>query len=712
MQRFIIFILVLSYIIRGQMLFGQYESMNQYFEKIILKVDTSEYSFSEDTVSYKNKKRTFFYFNNEAEVCEIFMTPHDSLNIDSIQLIPSGDYQFIDSLLLVNNDYYRFKVRFRNLFETDFLKFSFLIKKANDSIPHLRNLPLFPYTKPTVQFRPITKELYIGEEKIFELLTDNPQNVQVQQQWTNNKPIDYRISHKFNQLRLHLLPNKLGKQQVNIELLTKRPFLDKNKKLKNELTPINETFEVKRSRLRYLNIDKNEVTLDEDARKQGIEIQIDDNRLLKKQKTYRVEAQENAGGTLIAEIFTRSDLSNNKVLCWLRPYNYHKKSQGYLYIKDGDQPIFITNFNITPKTTIDKISILHEGKEWTNNLVVNPGETIEMRIEGKGLHKSKFHFEDIYDVSEDTMLRTETILMYKFKVPLDIARSQINLYNHGEKTGHNLQVKEYKVPKEFDFIYLAYGTRRRKLSYINKPILYEGTIKDVTFSFLDNHIDSENKLYGKQHINIKMRITDKNNDLIEMRSIEDIVVCPGERSPRYDFYKRKNCQQNDINLNEKVNRKIYDLEEWSKIELVISHDKDEYGGNGYTKKVEIILKRKYNFDIDVSFPAGLLIKKSGESGYGNFGGISMAMIAQFSFYHPDKIAKYRPYKVGAGFLALNAFNFSENVEDRDIGAVILGSIYPTSKDTKLSFPLYLGGGFFLDQSKWFFLIGPGIRVKL
>jgi hypothetical protein len=88
------------------------------------------------------------------------------------------------------------------------------------------------------------------------------------------------------------------------------------------------------------------------------------------------------------------------------------------------------------------------------------------------------------------------------------------------------------------------------------------------------------------------------------------------------------------------------------------------------------------------------------------------MIAQFSFYHHEKFAKYRPYKIGAGFLALNAFNFSDNADNRDVGLVILGSLYPTTRDVKLTFPLYVGGGYLLKDQKWFFLIGPGIRVKL
>ena len=168
-----------------------------------------------------------------------------------------------------------------------------------------------------------------------------------------------------------------------------------------------------------------------------------------------------------------------------------------------------------------------------------------------------------------------------------------------------------------------------------------------------------------------------------------------------------------------LSKKTYDLDEWSKISLNIQDNPDKYGDEGYQRDVDIILKRKYSFDVEVSFPAGLItISKqtsgadSGKIGFGSLSGISMAMIAQFSFYNPNKIAKYRPYKIGAGFLAFNAFNFSDKADNRDVGIVVLGSIYPTTKDVKLSFPLYVGGGYFLKDQKWFFLVGPGIRVTL
>jgi len=68
-------------------------------------------------------------------------------------------------------------------------------------------------------------------------------------------------------------------------------------------------------------------------------------------------------------------------------------------------------------------------------------------------------------------------------------------------------------------------------------------------------------------------------------------------------------------------------------------------------------------------------------------------------------------KLGFGFIALNAFNFSSQNINRDMSLVALVSLYPTTKDRKLNFPLYMGGGYFLSENKFFFLVGPGIQVS-
>jgi hypothetical protein len=529
------------------------------------------------------------------------------------------------------------------------------------------------------------------------------------------KDIDYRVTEQNGVLRLHLLPVTLGRKTVHIQLQANKPYLDPGKKLNYNLPVIEKIFEVKGSRLKFLSLDAKEVTLDENARQKGVEVTMENHWSLATQKTYRIEDQEAPGGALIGEIFIRKALTNNRVLCWLRPFNYHRISEGYLYIKDGDEARYITNFSITPKTTIRSISIMHEGGDWTTNLSVSPGETINLKIDGEGLHKARFHFDDLTDITSDSTLRTEETAVYKLKVPVAIKRKKINIYNRAVYTNYSLNVKEFQRARPFDFVTLNYGFEPTKVStLVEGPIFYNHTIRDVVFSFNPNLIDSDAKLYGRQYLDFDIRITNSRNELVDQRTIEDILICPGDNSPRAAFYADKQCFTGNLSLNNYIGRKTYDLEDWTRIVITIRHDKEKHGDEALTKKIEIVLRKKSRFDIDVSFPAGLLVKKQGENGYGDFGGISMAMIAQFSFYHPEKIARFRPYKIGAGFLAFNAFNFTNNVNvDRNVGVVILGSISPTTRDVKLTFPLYLGGGYFLGKDQpWFYLLGPGIRVRI
>jgi hypothetical protein len=182
---------------------------------------------------------------------------------------------------------------------------------------------------------------------------------------------------------------------------------------------------------------------------------------------------------------------------------------------------------------------------------------------------------------------------------------------------------------------------------------------------------------------------------------------------RAAFYQDKLCQVGNLSLNNLLNsRKTYDLDDWSTLIITIRHNQAQYQEPGFSQKLELVLKRRIKFDIDVSFPGGLLTKYKDEPSYTSFGGISLAMLGQLSFYHPEKINRLRPYKIGAGFVALNAFDLSKSGGNRDLGIVVLGSVYPTRREAKLTFPLYLGGGYLLSNRKPFFLLGPGIGVRL
>lgn len=684
---------------------GQKTVRESSIHDVKLFVDTTEYRWSRDRI-YKNKREVLpFQYDDEDEVMEVYVSFDENSTFSDVLLIPSADFFLIDSLLIFR-DYIHFKVRFNDLTKSGFLNFTFKVSR-DSAHSEIVEVPLYPYTNTYVNFYPESDELYIGEEKVFELTTNNVENIQVDNRWTEGLPINYRISKEGPNLFLHLLPNETGKQQINVPFTVKKPFKEDGI-LKFDLPPVQHHFTIKTGRLAFLQFDVQEVT-PKDDKTEPIEIQIDNSRLLKLNKTYRIEDQEDAGGPLIAELYTKARLNNDKVLCLLRPYAFHRKSEGYLYIKDGDHSEFVTNLDITPKTTIQAIYIQREGKDWQKTDVIKPGETINVKLEGEGMHKARFSFPGTDNLEYDSLIKNENISLFKVKVPLNISTHKIEIFNHNQSTGQALRIEEFARPRAFDYINLDFGQATFNLADVDKPIYYGETITDLVFDFDRSKIDEGNELYGKQYLTIKVRISNKSGNLIELYQFDDVVVCPNESSPRFLHYDDKDCRGEDINLNNYLSKKTSELEEWSRIELEISNNKDKYGGQGKTKKVLIYLKRDYNFDIEVSFPTGLLILKEGTSGFDNFSTVSFAMIAQLSFYQPGKIAKYRPYKIGAGFIAFNAFDFSSS-SDRDVGLVVLGSLYPVSSSNKLSFPLYAGGGFLMGEKKFFFLIGPGIRV--
>ena len=687
--------------------FSQFLNIN-YIDNVTIQTSNSRFSATKDTVSFQNKNYLFFKYSKENEICDVKVFPSLRYKIKDISLVESADFKLLDSVVNFNNQYYTFKVQFQHISTTDFLRFRLNIEADNTNV--IQDIPLLPVTETTAKLNTKGEDLTVGEEKVFELISNHPENIKLTPDWQSTKDADYRITENNGQLYIHLLANAIGNKTIPINLQTYKPFFTE-KGLSTDLPVLNPAFTIKKAGLTYLQTDKSDFTLDDKLKNDGIEIQMENNRNLQLNNTYLVEGKESAGSPLIAEIFTKEKLSDNKVLCVLRAFNYHKKSDGYLYIKNDDGAKFISNFNITPKVSIEHIKIMRNGKDWKEDTTIYPGETFNLRIEGKSLDKSRFRFSELLNLSTDSMTRNENAVEFKLKVPLDISKKTVEIYNYTENTGKTLTLKEYQKPHPFDYIKINYGDGSKTLSEIHGPELYDKTIKDVVVSFQAGKLDSITKLYGKQYLTLEIKILGKKDEIIDDQTIEDIAVCPDEKSPRYQFYDKSDCKNSEISINSKITNSTYSLKDWSKIKLTFKNPSDKYPQGALEKTVEIIVQKHSDFDIDVSFPTGLLIKKMNTPGLGDFGGVSMAVIGQYSFYRKDKINSLEPFKIGAGFLALNAFDFSNNSSSRDLGAVVLGTLNPVNTDRKLSFSIYFGGGYLFSAKTIFWLIGPGITVQ-
>ncbi|WP_139362102.1 hypothetical protein [Hymenobacter sp. CRA2] len=680
---------------------------------VSLRTDTATYQLSRHTVVVQGEPTLFFWFRRDDETVELRLYPERIAGDKPLRLRRSADFQQLDSLTREPDGAWRTRLKFQDLTSSQFIRL--VVEQPGATAEEtLRDVvPLLPVAYTTVSLRAPDDELFVGEEKVLALNSSNPRNVRATGEWVRTDDFDYQVVRETNgMLRLHVLPKQLGRHTLTVKLQSERPMLQSGGKLSYQLPAVRQDFTVKASRLRFLTPDKRMVTLDENSRRRGVELILDNGRAFDLRRTYRVEDQEEPGGALIAELFTRQYLTNDRVLCYLRPFNTHRQTEGYLYLKQNDQALYVTNLDITPKTTITGVQVLHRGGDWTSSLSVSPGETVDVRLEGEGLQKARFHFEDLPVIPSDSSIRTDARVVLRVQVPTTFDKRKSSILNAGQPTGFALSVREFQRPHPLDFITVSYGETARPITRLNGPVLYGSTIRDVVFNFNANGIDSDNALYGKQFLSFEIRTINSKGELVEIRNVDNVVICPGDNSPRAVFYQDKQCRTDPLSLNALLGRKTYDLDDWSRIIVTVKHQAAQYSDAGFTQVVELVLKRKFKFDIDVSFPGGLLTKRAGETSYTEFGGISLATLAQFSFYNPEKINRLRPYKVGAGFVALNAFNLSNTNTSRDLGFVILGSVYPTRREAKLTFPLYLGGGYLLNKKQPFLMFGPGIGVRL
>lgn len=682
-------------------------TIEQHFSNVEIKIDTALFSWKKDRLMINNEPHLSFAYQKNDPMVEVRFYPKEGVKIQELK--KSDRYKILDSLTWINDNYFRVKLRFNDISNDGLFALTPMVLKQGKKIN--LDLPLFPYTYTYATIQPGDVELFIGEEKQFEVITNHPENLNIDPRWKEAEHYEYRIFRKGNKILFSVIPSKRGEININFSVALNRPYLNEDHAPKYTLEPQRIKFNVKGSRLSFLRFDERDLTFERD-KIEGYEVQLDNHRNLELNKTYRIEATDEPGGALIAELFTVRRLSNDKVLCMFRPYNYHRISESYLFIKDGDEPKFITNINILSEAKINKVSMLREGGTWVNSNHLYPGEKVEIRLEGESLKRADFVFEGLNDVSADTLIRSESVVHYMIQVPVNIRTKSINIYNRTKKTGVSLDIQEYQRPRKLDFVIIEYGGAPKVADRITQPILHNGTIGDVSIQFDPRYIDEEDHLYGKQYLEIEVMIKDNNNILVERYTIDDIVVCPGEDSPRHFIYNGSSgdCLNEMISVNDFISNKTHELEHWAKVELIIRHRKNRYNGNGYSERIEIIKEKLVTFDVDLSIPAGLLIKKVGVDGFPGLTGVSLSMMGQFSFYQKGEIQRLRPYKVGAGFLAKNAFNFNPEA-DRDLGIVILGSVYPTKKGSRFSFPLYAGFGYFLNEERFFYLIGPGIQIN-
>jgi len=684
------------------------KSQNTWIQDLIFRIDTNVVSYKKNKIIYQDKEVVPLPYRINQEIVEISIIPNNINFVKEIILDTSKQYNIIEEPEKTENNTFDYSIQFINATKSNFIKHKiYLINYKDDTIEITINLQ--PISRQQIQIFPSQDELYVGEEVMWELISNIPENIVTSPIWIEKDNYRYRIVEQNNNIYLQLIPFQTGRQQFKIDVSLYKPILE-NKQFVYNYSFYTPFFNIKPGRLAYLNISPTEFILQDIINENNYEVQIDNNRILKINKTYRIEDKEDKG-TLIAEVYTLKAISGNKILCNLNVYNVHSIDNGVLYIKEGDDPKFITNFTVLPKTIFKTLSISQDGKTWTSQPNVKPGDKVIVSIEGQSLHKTNLTFKGIDHANIDTIFISSNKMEYRLDIPYNIYIPRIEILNYNNPTGFYLNVVEHQKPRDYDFLNIDYGEGFINVNEILTPIFYNKSIKNIVIKGNPSIIDEGINLYGKQYLEIEIKIVGLRGEVIELTPWQDYTLCPDSNSIRYQFYNKNDCSTLELSLNEILNKKTYSLDPWTRIIITIRHKADKYPYQIPPKVIELINERRMSFDIEVSFPAGLLTIIPNSSQISNLSGISMAMIAQFSFYQQHRYAKLLPVKLGFGFIALNAFNFSNQNINRDMSLVALVSLYPTTKDRKLNFPLYMGGGYFLSENKFFFLVGPGIQVS-
>jgi hypothetical protein len=680
--------------------------------ELSLRCDTLVYASVSNSVKFNGRNTLWFRTNDPREICELTFRVAPESGISKLKLKTSPRFRIIDSLTSAGPNAFRGKIRFNDLMAsgTELIAVkAFHSSGATDEFEY----PLLPVMEPYITVPPANIELMQDEEKTIEIPVRNAFNIKADNAWLSGKTMDYKISASLNSLLLTVRTHNTGSQVLALNLHTRKPILNEQLIPADELLPLSIGFYVKPFRLNYINTDKNLIYLDP-GYSHTEQILVDYNHAFEMNKSYRVEDRKENGALLVAELYTQSQVENNsKIICRLRTYARHRTEEGYLFIKDEGKALFMTNLNILEKPEISSLSIRHEGGEWETRSPVYPGETIEVRAEGKGLLQAKLEFESCPPLQADSSRSSDEALFFTLHIPATIQARKALLFMNKKASTFELDVNEYQRPHPLDFISVNLNGTLHPLNDpdMDHPLFVETAISDVVLQFNADKIDLPGDLYGKQYLHIKTELLGNDDNLLEQEDF-NVCICPSSQGPRGLFYDRKGCTENTVSINEKLRHKTYSLDPFTQIIITIRHDDAKYkDSEGFEKKIRIFVKRKYHVDLQISFPTGLLYKTVGETGIGNLSGLGICALAQVNFYDENRPGKYKPYSFGAGFISLNTFNFNEGPTDRrDVGLIIAATVTPYKNKSKFSFPIYAGMGYLLKAEKGFIMMGPGVQV--
>lgn len=681
------------------------------FTRLEMRIDTANFSLENDLLTINGRDYLRFEYQQESIVAELLMFPYSPYSVRSLKLLPSPDYQPYDSLIKVGRTYFRCRVSLENLSEASSLQIPVQMIRYNGDTANTV-ISLFHTATTEVTVPPGGQTLYIGEEAIIPLETPLPKDIRPQPNWVRLPEVAYRITFQDQRPQLHLLPLKYGNYELTLPIDTKRPSLDENGRLTYQ--SIIQPFEivVKRGKVQFLSLDKDQVFLPKGERYAEIDVRFPRQFTLSLGKPYRLERAERGVSPLVAEMLVREMKADEQMLATLRVYDYHRRSDGPLYLKAQDEVLFLTNLDVLPPPKALKVEVRRRGKDWSEDLSLKPGDEFDLRVTGQSLGQAVFTLKDLPGVGDPVIKEQGMVLSWnELQIPLNISQRELALTRNGERTGYALTIKEYQVPRNLDFVIVKVSNDSSVLTKLQPTLILPQGEKDLQISFRRDSIDQGDDLHGLQYLDVIYEVWDKENRMLAKRRTRQVVICPGKSSPRHAAYDRSECFDGTLSLNDLMDTPLYELPGWAQVRVTIAHQADKYQQEVRRIPFTVVLKKTIELGLEFSTPVGVIMNRFGSGQNETLNTLNFAAMLQIGLYQDGAINQLQPIQLGVGLMAVDVFPFNgESERDLMLGSFL--TFYPIDSKQRWNVPLYLGGGYLLGRGSGFFFLGPGLSVRL
>jgi hypothetical protein len=682
------------------------------FSDIQIQIDTAYFSLQRDALDLHGRQYLRFKYQEEQTVAEFLFYPRRPYGVKRMEILPSIDYDQIDSLIYVGNRYFRARLLFPSLSQSQTPTLQARLYYTNsDTIDTV--IPLFPVSDPEVSLFPGEKVLFIGEERIFPLQTPLPSNIRPIPNWRKTASAAYRITLKDGQPQLHLIPLEFGSQTLSLPFQSYRPSADESDNLTYEhyIEPFD--IQVKRGRLQFVALSNDIFELGKNDREATRRVNFNRQLALSLKRTYRIEDRETLGGRLIAELYVEDMLSNTDMQARLRLYDYHLRSEGPLFIKAQDETLLKTNFDVIFPPNVLEVAIRPQDSTWTEALSLRPGESFDLRLRGESLQRARYLLEDLENLGKsDSVSRTEELLFKDLKIPEGTKAREIRLMQDDIYTGFSLKIREFRRAHPLDYVQLHLNADTLDWEGLPRTRSIFTSLSRLQLQFRRDSIEQDYPFFGPQYLRVEVEVTDDKGLLLAPQKVKEICLCPEETTPRAEAYQRFPCYQGPVALEKLIDRPLSDLPAYTQVYVTLAHQDSAYQQNKARKQIRIVLRKKYKFGFEATFPVGIIMKRFNVAGSEPLQAVGFAAMAQLAFYRRYALNELKPFRISAGMMSIDVFPLDGDAPLRDWGISAFMSLYPIDSQKRWNIPLYLGGGYLIEGKSAFFFFGPGFTLQL